>query len=160
MNEKQLKHDSKVDRFRLEEAAEEQADFYRKYTKNGKKLTKKKLNLEKQLAELEARIDLKIREEYDGEKITEAAIKSRITLNKEVKKLRKQLVDAKVELLEQDRYRNIFEHRRSMIKYLAELYKDQYWSNNPYTREEVDEQFEKEMGGKKKRKENKLRKEI
>ena len=152
---KEMEKDVKVDRYKLEEAAEQQAALFHKYTKQTPKLIKQKGRIEKRLSELEAKLDLKIREEFEDEKITETAIKSRITLDARVKQLRKELLNAKAALAKMEYNARVFDQRRSMINYLAGLYRDQYWTNEPYTREEGEREFDKEISKEKHKKHRK-----
>lgn len=147
MNKTQMEQDVKIDRFKLEEASQDQAELYYQYTKNLHRLTKKKLKLEKKLTELEAQIDLEIRNklEQEGETAREGEIKSRITLDKRIKKMRREVINAKVKLQKAEHIKTVFDQRRSMIKYLTELYVSQYWSNDPFAKEEMDRAFDEEM---------------
>lgn len=164
MEKRKISKDIKIDRFRLEEEAQDQAEIFYAHSKIIPKLYEKKMNLKEDLNELEAKKAREIREnlnEYfdEDEKVSDKKIADLITQDKEVIKLRRQLIKVETKLKRAELKKEALGQRRSMLKYLVELYGDEYWTFDSITtraqNEDIfDKAIKKETKLKKRRKQN------
>ena len=129
----------KVDKNRLDEEAEEFTEQLYEATKNLHKFYEKKKSLNNDLNVLESTLFLKIKsnpEKYftSVEKApTDAAINRVIVTLPKVIKLKKKLLDAETLHLKKQNFANVIEAKKSMIKYLQELYLSDYFNTNKVT---------------------------
>jgi len=135
--ERDYKVDCKVDRFKLEVNAEQQAELYRYWSdKEGKARTE--IDRIKNLLTLtEAEVEMDIREKLlknsgnldNGVKGTADAVKAAIVLDKRIKKVKHELIVAKDDHSTYNAAKNGMEHRKSAIDNLTKQWISGYWAD-------------------------------
>lgn len=124
----------KIDKYRLHEEAAEQPDLLYNATKKLPDLYDKKRSLTNDLNSLESELFLDIKrnpQKYFGDldkPPTDTAINKMVATQKEIKALKKKLLKAEVVFMKANNKASAIESRRSMIKYMEELYNNEYWS--------------------------------
>jgi len=137
MEKTEWKERTKVDKYRLDDACESQAEsFLDVVEENYVKALTEKLKAERLVKEVEATIDLEIRSDTDKfsnyrkggkDDLSDKAISSIVTKNPLVKAAHRKLIAARGELELWQGRKDAFEQRRSMIKYLVILWSGQYY---------------------------------
>lgn len=147
----------KIDKYKLEREAANQSELFLYYAEQLPKLYKRKQKAKDKLEEVQSEIADKIRSNTnryfsDDQRITDKAINDKVTIHPKVKRTKEKVIEAEVKFQRASNRVKAFDQRRSMIKYMVELYRDQYWSVDHISDEEaLDIGFRKKMARKKKR---------
>jgi hypothetical protein len=124
-----LEKDAKVNRFRLEEEAENHANLLR-YWAEEEALAENERDLAKIfLEETEARVELKIRAEPPVPKLTEAIVEALVTDNQEVKDAKQRYMKLIARARDYGVGTAVMASRGRQIDNLVVLYTRQYFSN-------------------------------
>jgi len=95
-------------------------------------------------------------EKYIDGKITDKAISDKANIDPKVIKAKRNLVKAETKFKRAENRARAFDQRRSMIKYIVELYHDQYWTTESLSDEdELNEKFREEVNKRNRKKSNK-----
>lgn len=132
MEERNPEQERKVNRFELEIGLEDQPDLFGYWADLHSASSTEKNDLKRELDDLRSEIELKVREapgKYvaDSIKITESVISSTVQIQKEYKELNKKYIDALNETNRLAGIKETFDHRRSSLKSLVELWTNEYY---------------------------------
>ena len=151
------REDIHIDRYNLDNEIERQTELYYEAAEPIVQLNKDKSLLELQIKELEAKLAKKIRENIrnyfdEDERVSDKKISDLITLDPKLKKKRRKLLKINTELSRAKLNQESFAMRRSMLKYLVELFGDEYWTfDGKYLEREEEKEFADEMKEERKR---------
>lgn len=133
MSQRDITDDVKINRYKLEEAAEEQSFLYYHYSEllnDARRVSdEKKLQLKKTLASIELRYrsgDLEIGE---GVKLTEGSINAAVETNPDVIEAKRELMEADTAVNRAQSAEEAIRMRKSMVQNLVQLYTMQYYSS-------------------------------
>ncbi len=141
----------KLSKHNLDDAAEDQSYAFLEASDKQAKYGKEKEEKERELNKLEASLARKYRtkpKKYLGvDKATDKAINEKITLNKKVDELRKELIEIKYKYNKSINLVKSLDQRRSSIKYLSELFLGGYWHDDRVSpTDRVDKRMNKKKG--------------
>ncbi len=148
----------KVDKYKLDSECASQSERFLGYAERVPPLYEAKLNAELDVKEVEGEAAKQIRRKpkkflSDPDRITDAKIKEAVEIHPKVKKARRKANKAKAKLRAAESKKEAFDQRRSMIKYLVQLYSDQYWSTDFISpKDTADAKFRKKMRKQQKKK--------
>lgn len=119
-----------IDKNDLDNEVIAQPELYRRIADIAALITAERDDAKRVLAEVEANADLIFREEAAAakEKITEAEIKRRLTMDGDVIKAVSKLAALTLEVNRLTALKESIAIRKDMFKVLAQLHNDQYWS--------------------------------
>ena len=135
-----IRDEISVNRLKLEEEAEEQAELFLKYIEPLADLYLERGEARNKLKEVESREFLRLKEEGDG--MTVADLNAAVNTSKRVRRAKRKVLELETAFMKAENRKNAFDQRRSMIKYLAMLYHDQYWTTESIYAE-TDREFDK-----------------
>ena len=124
-----LKAALKVSKHRLDDHFEEQAQLNSTIGEEHERAIRERDYAKQNLDETEALVDAEVRAEVakSGEKITETAIKNRITLHPRIKKLEREVLDLTQEVGRWASLRESFRQRSDALKGLTGLHGQNYF---------------------------------
>ena len=122
-----LSADSRVDRFNLEKEAEQQANIYSYWAEQNAIAKREVERLDNRLKLRKADADSEIRAR--GEKLTEAAIASKVIQDEQYQAIQLELLDATKIQNVADAAVRAMDHRKSMIETLARLWVAGYYGD-------------------------------
>jgi phage I-like protein len=159
MDKKELQQAIKIDENNLVKDCANQSEYFLKFADQLPKLYEAKQNAKDELDEAVSKISLMIRakpEKYIDGKITDKAISDKANIDPKVIKAKRNLVKAETKFKRAENRARAFDQRRSMIKYIVELYHDQYWTTESLSDEdELNEKFREEVNKRNRKKSNK-----
>lgn len=124
-----FKHDVKINKFKLEEECERQPSLYYYYSELLAEAKSDKDKAASKFSLITSEVDISVRNDPDSpKKLTEALIKSIVTVDLKVVKAQKEYDDAKRKVYTLEVAVNSIEHRKSMLNNLVQLYCKNYYS--------------------------------
>lgn len=119
----------RIDEHSLESECRDQAVMYYNVARMGTLATSHRDEAKKNLAEIEAELDAYLRRsaETSGERITEAAIKSGIKLDKKYQRAATELAKLSTEVGNLSALERSYDHRKEMLKLMVKLYLANYF---------------------------------
>ena len=134
MEDRDAKKEVKINKLALEDALEEQPDLFLDWAMEHAEAINERNALKYELDEkIKPRFELEIRKDpkkFGLEKVTENAIMSTIFLQDEYSKASEKLMEATNRMNKLLAVREAFDHRRSSLKYLVELWTQNYYGQN------------------------------
>lgn len=124
-----IEQDLKINKFKLEDACEEQPSLYMYYAEEYAKKKAEKDNYDDKLDFISSKVEMEIRENPpDGLKVTESTIKSLLSTDKRIIEIKEKLRAVKEDLYHLDAVVKALEHRKSELNNLVSLYIAGYYS--------------------------------
>lgn len=125
--ERDLASDSRIDRYALERAAEEQANIYSFWAKEAAEAKRVEEGIENKLRLAKADEAVTIR--ASGEKVTEAGIVEKITRAPAIRAVEDELLEARKKRNLAEAAVRAMDHRKSMIETLSRLWVAGYYGD-------------------------------
>jgi len=128
--ERDILEDLKINRFKLEDEAENQPSLFYHYSEIASEARENRDKAKAKLKETEARIGLDYRsgKRVSEAKLTEASIAAAVDTDPEVMEARKKYLSAEAELGKAVSAEEAMQQRKAMIGHLVQLYTMQYYS--------------------------------
>lgn len=159
---RQLPKEVMVDKHDLDDECAAQAGVYVRWAERAARARDERDRKDHELRQHEAYLDQQLREDAKDEKPkpTESAIKARMVLEESHQRLQDAVFDARMVSAFCDSAKQAFEQRRSMLKYLCELWLGEYYSELQVNDNEyMEEKFRERQQGNKRRKLTRKRRE-